>query len=352
MGGGILTYLVFSPLIGAFFVLLQSEERSIWNSAFIFSLLPLALSLYLFRAFDPSQAGYQFVEQYHVDSAIRNFLSPRHGRHQPDAGRADDDPDFALAAVFRRRRYRPSPARVLLLHARARDRSARHAARGRPVHVLRVLGADAVPDVFPDRHLGTRPADLRRGQVRALYDDRLLPDAGRDHLPGDDLSLAQRRPHLRPADAVQHADDRDRGALDVRRVRARIRDQSPDVAGAHLAARRAHQRAHRRLGYPRGRDAEDGDLRLSAFRDPAVPGGRDRSDAAVHGARGDRNHLRRAGRDGAARSEKADRVLVGQPPGIRGARNLRLQSRKVSTVRSTRCSIMGFRPARCSCWSA
>ncbi len=64
MAGGILTYLVFSPLIGAFFVLLQSEERTIWNSAFIFSLLPLALSLYLFRAFDPSQAGYQFVEQY------------------------------------------------------------------------------------------------------------------------------------------------------------------------------------------------------------------------------------------------------------------------------------------------
>src|ERR1700732_4114671 len=64
MGSGILTALVFVPLIGALFVLLQSEERQIWNSAFIFSLLPLAISFYLFFAFDPSQAGYQFVEQY------------------------------------------------------------------------------------------------------------------------------------------------------------------------------------------------------------------------------------------------------------------------------------------------
>ena len=51
--GGILTALIFTPLIGALFVLLQRDERSIWNSAFIFSLLPLALSFYLFHAYDP-----------------------------------------------------------------------------------------------------------------------------------------------------------------------------------------------------------------------------------------------------------------------------------------------------------
>jgi NADH-quinone oxidoreductase subunit M len=64
MGGGLLTALIFLPLLGAVIILLQSEERAIWNSAFIFSLAPLALSFYLFSQFDPHQADYQFVEQY------------------------------------------------------------------------------------------------------------------------------------------------------------------------------------------------------------------------------------------------------------------------------------------------
>lgn len=59
---GWLTALIFSPLLGAFFVLLQPEERATWRAAFIFSLLPLGISLYLFAAFNPGQAGYQFVE--------------------------------------------------------------------------------------------------------------------------------------------------------------------------------------------------------------------------------------------------------------------------------------------------
>jgi NADH-quinone oxidoreductase subunit M len=64
MESGILTALIFVPLLGGLFVLLQREERAVWNSAFIFSLVPLAISFYLFAAFDPSRAGYQFVEQY------------------------------------------------------------------------------------------------------------------------------------------------------------------------------------------------------------------------------------------------------------------------------------------------
>src|ERR1700757_4355476 len=59
-----LTILIFVPLLGAAAVLLQSDERAIWSSAFIFSLIPLALSCYLFAEFDRYQAGYQFVEQY------------------------------------------------------------------------------------------------------------------------------------------------------------------------------------------------------------------------------------------------------------------------------------------------
>ena len=64
MSGGVLTALIFLPLIGALFILMQSEERAIWNSAFIFSLLPLALSFYVLYEFNPQMADYQFVEQY------------------------------------------------------------------------------------------------------------------------------------------------------------------------------------------------------------------------------------------------------------------------------------------------
>ena len=64
MNGGLLTALIFLPLIGALFILMQSEERAIWNSAFIFSLLPLALSFYVLAQFNPHVAEYQLAEQY------------------------------------------------------------------------------------------------------------------------------------------------------------------------------------------------------------------------------------------------------------------------------------------------
>jgi len=87
MGGYLLTGLVFLPLFGALFVLMVSPgapadprsaspahahpashgddaSRPVWLAAFIFSLAPLALSLYLLAAFSPAQSGYQFVEQY------------------------------------------------------------------------------------------------------------------------------------------------------------------------------------------------------------------------------------------------------------------------------------------------
>jgi NADH-quinone oxidoreductase subunit M len=64
MNGGLLTALIFLPLLGALFILMQSEERAIWNSAFIFSLLPLALSFYVVWQFNPQMADYQFAEQY------------------------------------------------------------------------------------------------------------------------------------------------------------------------------------------------------------------------------------------------------------------------------------------------
>jgi NADH-quinone oxidoreductase subunit M len=64
MGGYWLTGLIFIPLLGALLVVFQSDDRATWRSGFIFSLIPLAISLYLFAMFDPHQAGYQFVAQY------------------------------------------------------------------------------------------------------------------------------------------------------------------------------------------------------------------------------------------------------------------------------------------------
>ena len=59
-----LSALILLPLLGAAFILMQREERAIWNSAFIFSLVPLAVSIYVLVKFDPHVADYQFVEQY------------------------------------------------------------------------------------------------------------------------------------------------------------------------------------------------------------------------------------------------------------------------------------------------
>jgi NADH-quinone oxidoreductase subunit M len=64
VGDVVLTALIFVPLLGAAAVLLQSEDDAIWRSAFIFSLIPVAISLYVFAVFAPGRAGYQFVERY------------------------------------------------------------------------------------------------------------------------------------------------------------------------------------------------------------------------------------------------------------------------------------------------
>ena len=57
-------------------------------------------------------------------------------------------------------------------------------------------------------------------------------------------------------------------------VLPRLRDQGADVPVPHLAARRAHRRADRRLGDSGGRPAEDGHLRVPALQ-PADPAGGD-----------------------------------------------------------------------------
>jgi NADH-quinone oxidoreductase subunit M len=59
-----LTAIIFLPLLGALLIMMMSDERAVWNSAFVFSLVPLALSFYMLWQFQAGEAGYQFVEQY------------------------------------------------------------------------------------------------------------------------------------------------------------------------------------------------------------------------------------------------------------------------------------------------
>jgi len=60
----LLSLIVFTPLIGALFVMLTSAEQhtALRRGAFIFSLLPFALSVYLLMQFDAGNPGFQFTE--------------------------------------------------------------------------------------------------------------------------------------------------------------------------------------------------------------------------------------------------------------------------------------------------
>jgi len=61
----ILTLILFSPVVSALIVLLFPREqvKAIRWAAFLLSLVPFGLSIYLWTAYVPGQAGFQFVEQ-------------------------------------------------------------------------------------------------------------------------------------------------------------------------------------------------------------------------------------------------------------------------------------------------
>jgi hypothetical protein len=87
----------------------------------------------------------------------------------------------------------------------------------------------------------------------------------------------------------------------------------------HLAAGRSRAGTHGRVRHSRRRPAENGNLRPGAFCVPVVPRCRAVLRAVHRGSRGDRHHLRRARRHGAAGPQEAGGVLEREPPGVRGA---------------------------------
>ena len=118
----------------------------------------------------------------------------------------------------------------------------------------------------------------------------------------------------------------------------RLRHQGAELAVPHLAARRPHRRADGRLGHPGRRPAEARRLRYPAHRPADLPRGLpplrrvgDRAGRHLH-------HLRRARLDGAVGPEAADRLLVGEPHGLRaaGRRRGRLRDRHAAVDRRRR----------------
>ncbi|MBI3782378.1 MAG: NADH-quinone oxidoreductase subunit M, partial [Deltaproteobacteria bacterium] len=59
----ILSAIVFTPLAGAFVLMLMRSDQpaALRRGAFLFSLVPFALSVLMLMAFDPAEPGFQFT---------------------------------------------------------------------------------------------------------------------------------------------------------------------------------------------------------------------------------------------------------------------------------------------------
>jgi NADH-quinone oxidoreductase subunit M len=74
LANNLLSLILFSPVLAAVVLLFipRGEDNAIRWTAFVGSLIPLALSLVLWFAFNPSRQGFQFVEQYPWYEAINS----------------------------------------------------------------------------------------------------------------------------------------------------------------------------------------------------------------------------------------------------------------------------------------
>ena len=216
--------------------------------------------------FDTGDAGFQFVVAAHVDRGVGHPLAPRRRRHLAVPGRAHRRavPDRDRSAPTR-----TTTTRRTRLDAAARGRRASACSSPRPVRVLRVLRDRARADVLPHRRLGLRQPRLRGDEVLPVHDV-----GSAFMLVGIIATVVPRTsgngsaPHLRPR--------RDRRAAPTSppstarwlflALRHRVRGQGAAVPVPHVAARRPHRGAHRRLGGPGRRDAEARHLRVPALR--------------------------------------------------------------------------------------
>ena len=204
-------------------------------------------------------------------------------------------------------------------------RDARRLRLARPVPVLRLLGRDAHPDVLPHRDLGLRAAHLRGDQVHPLHDGRQRPDARRDHRPRatrTQSATGQRRASTCSTSTTLHLSwPMEKWfflafalAFAIKVPLFPFHTWLPD---AHVEAPTAGS------VILAGVMLKMGTYGLLRFAFPLFPNAAHVLRAVHRRPRGHRHHLRRAGRDGAARHEEAGRLLERQPPRLRRARALR-----------------------------
>ena len=325
MGGSWLTAVVFTPLLGALFVLAQPEERATWRAGFIFSLIPLAISIYIFAAFDPAQADYQFVEQY---SWIPQFGISYH--------LGIDGISLFLVLLT------TVLFSLSMLYSGGGDIETRPREFCFFMLVLEMglLGTLLAVDLFlfyvfwelmliPMYFLIGIWGHGRKyyaafkfilytmlGSILMLVAILYLVSAARahlGHLTFDLPALYERAAEPREATWLFAAFAL---AFAIKVPMWPLHTWLPDAhteaptAGSVILA---------------GVMLKMGTYGFLRFAIPLFPGGRDRRRAAVPGAGGGRNHLRRAGRDGAAGPQAARCLLLGQPSGFRDARHLRAQ---------------------------
>jgi NADH-quinone oxidoreductase subunit M len=156
----------------------------------------------------------------------------------------------------------PEYMAALLLTEGADDRRVRGAGS---VPVLHLLRSRPDPDVSHHRHLGRRGPHLRELQILPLHVARLDADADRDAVDGE-FRAHDSIPVLMTTISRRSAD------LAVPGLLRELRGEDADVAGPHLAARRARAGADGGFGHPGGRAAEDGRLRLHPLLAADVPG--------------------------------------------------------------------------------
>ena len=130
-----------------------------------------------------------------LDRPLRHPLHPGDGRHQPPPGAADRVHHRRSPCSFRGGRSASGG------HSTTSSSSSWRAASWgsfwpRPLPLLPLLGGDADPHVLPDRHLGTRPADLLDGEVLPLHPGRLAAHAPGDHRPLPDPRRPDGELHL------------------------------------------------------------------------------------------------------------------------------------------------------------
>ena len=205
--------------------------------------------------------------------------------------------------------------RVQRIHDRlpgAGDADDRRVLRARSGALLPLLRGGPDPDVPDHRHLGRAAARLCQLQVLPLHAARLGADAAGHHLHVlDSRHDRHRRTARQPRLHARGAEMAVAGLLRL------LRGEDADVAGAHLAARRARGGADRGFGDP-GRDpAEDGRLRLPALLAADVPGCQPLFPGLRLRALGHRHRLHLAGGADAGGHEEADRLFVGRAHGLR-----------------------------------